>query len=116
MKTISENNTNDKRGLTDLQWCNELYDYLQNKPLPEDTGIKGQSGIKLNESQSFRVIWFLQEHLRILPDNIEQCDVCNELYDAHKSGLYIEEPYNASNHFCDGCADQVPEKYCREEQ
>jgi hypothetical protein len=113
---ISDNNPNDKRGLDDLQWVNELYAYLQNEELPEDAGFKDKtSGIKLDPEQAMRVIWFLQEHLRILPDHIEQCGVCSDLYDSHSDGEYLEEPYEGVHCFCGTCKYNIPDEYFNED-
>jgi hypothetical protein len=111
MGIISGNNHNDKRELTDLEWCNELYDYLQNKPLPEESGIPNTSGIKLSDTEAFRVIWFLQEHLRVLPDNIERCDVCGDLYDSNQEGTHLEEPFDGNHSFCSCCNSDIPDEY-----
>ncbi|RZM21769.1 MAG: hypothetical protein EOO88_31575 [Pedobacter sp.] len=105
---ISENNPNDKRGLSDLEWCNELYNYLQDKPLPEEAGIVNTSGINLSEEHAFKVIWFLQEHLRVIPDNIERCNNCGDLYDANNSGYYTEEGHEGMHNFCDACEYLAP--------
>ena len=108
---ISDNNTNDKRELCDLEWCEELYQYLQNKEIDKEAGIPNKSGIELSPEKAFKVILFLQEHLRVIPDNIERCQCCDDLYDTDCSGLHIEEPFQGMNFFCDSCMERVPENH-----
>lgn len=107
--SISDNNPNDKRELSDLEWVEELYAYLQNNELDKDAGIPNKSGIELSPEKAFKVIWFLQEHLRVIPDTIERCECCDELYDTNCSGLHIENPYQGMHFFCDSCMGRVPE-------
>lgn len=98
-KTISKNNHNDKRGLTDLDWIGEFYQFLQGNP-PKEVTLAKHGKIKLTPKKAFSVIWFLQEHLRVLPDTIEQCDNCEGLFDSEESGFYNEK---TGEHFCNGC-------------
>lgn len=46
---------------------------------------------QMDEDTAFSVIYYLQEVLEILPDNIEQCKVCKDLYDADDEGTCISE-------------------------
>jgi len=75
---------------------------------------------QLSEEVAFNVIWFLQEHMGVLPCNYERCSVCGSLYDTMEEGIYsgddeyemeayIEAGYNFSKddlkkHFCGSCA------------
>lgn len=111
---ISKNNNNDKRNLDDLAWIEELYNFLQGKELPDGFSVGKSSQPKLSEKKAYTIIWLLQEHLRVLPDHIERCDCCGDLYDSYQCGLYVEKPFKRMHHFCDGCADNVPEKYWRD--
>lgn len=105
---LSKSNNNDKRNLSDLEWVEELYLYLQNKELRPEAGVIGKSGIKLTEKKAFHIIWFLQEHLRVLPDHIERCNTCGSLFDSWESGLYWE---TKGKHYCDSCSYLVPINY-----
>ena len=86
------------------------------------TGYKQPDGVtgkmpKLNERMAFAVIWFLQEVLHCLPDNIAQCGKCLELYDSHSEGYYLDDQYKLNGntlpkkyygHYCsDKCAPDV---------
>jgi len=86
---ISKKNRNDKRNLSDLEWVDELYYFLQNTENPDGMRISRNSQPRLTERSAYTVIWFLQEHLRVLPDNIERCNTCGSLFDSWESGLSI---------------------------
>ncbi len=48
--------------------------------------------------------------MRVLPDNIEKCDNCKELFDSNSEGIYWE---TKGKHYCGGCCDLVPYNYDR---
>jgi hypothetical protein len=91
---------NDNKKVEDLEWIDEFYRFLQGN-VPD--GIRLQRGHKpkLSEKKAFAIIWYLQEHLPILPDTIERCDKCGELYDSYSSGYHSEKK---GKFFCDGCS------------
>ena len=72
----------------DIHQINELMDMLTGKELPEGMTMNHQP--RLNRHEAFSVIWFLQEHLRVLPDQFEQCGVCLEMFDAHAEGCVVD--------------------------
>lgn len=76
-----------------LEKVSELYEFLQGNA-PDTVTINHAKQPKLSQRQAFAVIWFLQEHMRILPSNIERCISCSTLYDTHTEGT--------DNH-CDFC-------------
>lgn len=96
---------NDKKDWSDLEWINEFYDFLQGE-IPKTILIKNP--VKLNPEEAYSIIWYLQEHFSLLPDHIEKCDNCNQLFDDHNSGYYSEEGNEIGHHFCDGCIDLSP--------
>jgi len=52
-----------------FEWIDEFYRFLQGEtPEGMQCGKGGQP--KLSEKKAFSIIWYLQEHMRILPDNI----------------------------------------------
>lgn len=67
-----------------------LYKYLMGEELPDGTHCRMP---KLSANKAFSVIWFLQEVMHCLPDNIEQCKVCKELYDTDSEGCYLDDQY-----------------------
>lgn len=91
-----------------------LYDYLRGVKLPDGVHCKMP---KLSANKAFGVIWFLQEIMHCLPDNIEQCKVCKELFDTDSSGYCLDDQYEVNGkalpkkywgHFCgDYCAPVV---------
>ena len=86
-----------------FEQINELYNFLANGELPG--GMIMPSRPKLGKNKAFNVIWFLQEHLKILPDKYEQCCRCKDIYDTWSEGEYIEK---SDRHYCDAC---IPNKY-----
>ena len=100
---------NDGRTDTDLEWIEEFYNFLQGK-IPESIYLMRGYKPKMTPKKAFEIIWYLQEHFPILPDNIERCNNCDGLYDSNCSGLYWE---TKGKHYCDGCEYLVPENYDR---
>jgi hypothetical protein len=93
----------------------EFYKFLKGEELPEGTHCKTP---KLSPDIAFTVIWFLQEHLHVLPDNVKQCDGCKELFDSHQEGVHLDDQYKnaktgktlAKKHWgswCDSCTPDI---------
>ena len=93
----------------------ELYKFLKGEELP--AGMQCKMPV-LSPDIAFTVIWFLQEHLHILPDNIEQCDNCKELFDTKSEGQYLDGQFKNANtgktlakkywgHWYDDCIPEV---------
>lgn len=72
----------------EIEQFEELMDMLTGKKLPE--GMIMQHRPQLSRREAFSVIWFLQEHLNILPTNIEQCKICEGLFDYHCGGFIVD--------------------------
>jgi hypothetical protein len=69
---------------------NELYDYLRGIKLPE--GLRPTEKMpKLSAKMAFSVIYILQEVTCCLPDYIEQCKGCLELYDSERGGCHLDD-------------------------
>lgn len=83
---------------TSIDAVKTLYDMLRGSSLPET--IAGKSPLNLTHKKAFFIIWFLQEHMGILPDHFEKCDNCKALYDSEKEGSYSEKTGKFS---CGGC-------------
>ena len=87
---------------SDIERVRTLFNFLQGI-MPD--GIRISDGPKLTEEQAWTVIWYLgNEHWQV-PDHIERCDVCGDLYDSHYEGDFLdygESPYS----FCDPCRSQ----------
>ena len=107
---FQDKNHEQKRGSwEDLEWLQEFFAFLQGDP-PEEISIGWGKQPKLSKKKAFAIIWYLQERMRVLPENIEMCDNCGELYDAHSEGLYWE---SKGKHYCGGCDSIVPQNYDR---
>ena len=76
----------DKPTLAQVQ---EFFDMMTGQSLPDGVTMANQP--MLSSKQAFSVIWFLQEYLRILPDNIEMCFNCGCLYDTNHDGQPIDD-------------------------
>ncbi|MFH1634880.1 MAG: hypothetical protein ABIG63_12865 [Chloroflexota bacterium] len=71
-----------------LEKVEELMDMLTDNCLPEGMRIKHQP--QLSRKQAFSIVWFLQEHMGVLPDNIEMCGICGNLFDADSGGFVVD--------------------------
>lgn len=88
-------------------WIDEFYTFLQGNEV-EGVSTSKHCTPKLNEKKAYMIIWYLQEHLRVLPSSIERCDTCGTLYDGDSEGIYWE---SKGKFFCGGCDYLVPENY-----
>ena len=98
-----------ERDWDDIEWIEEFYRFLQGE-LPEGIHIGRGHKVKLSEKKAFAIIWYLQEHFSILPDHIERCDTCGELFDDWNEGIYWE---TKGKNYCYDCQHLVPENYDR---
>jgi hypothetical protein len=55
---------------------------------------------RLSSRAAFSVIYFLQEHMNLLPDRFEVCGRCGVLFDSEQEGRYVEK---TGKNYCDGC-------------
>lgn len=97
-KQIKLLKNNDNRTDTDLEWVDEFYHFLQGIS-PENIN-DGKPMVKLPKQKAFNIIWYLQEHFPLLPDTIEQCSFCKDLYDSYSSGYHSEL---TGKFYCDSC-------------
>ncbi|KKN08142.1 hypothetical protein LCGC14_1059540 [marine sediment metagenome] len=109
----SEAETRSDNYISQLDKINILYEYLKGEGMP--TGVSCLMP-KLKPKKAFSVIWFLQEILHCLPDNIEQCDDCKDLYDTDSEGHILDDQYDLDGktlpkkywgHWCDNCVPCV---------
>ena len=97
-----------RTNLSELEKINELYRFLTGEKTPDGMLLSSHCKPKMTEKKAFAIIWFLQERMGILPDNIERCSCCGGLYDTGKDGIYWE---SKGKFFCGACEYQVPENY-----
>ena len=81
-----------------IEHIDGLYKFLQGE-CPKGVYVKHPP--RLSEQKAFSAIWFLQEHLRILPDNLERCCGCGDLFDINREGGFYRD-----RSYCDPCYDQ----------
>lgn len=77
-----------KEEIVTIEQIDELLEMLTGKELPE--GMVMCSQPQLSRKQAFSVVWFLQEHLLILPDHFEMCNVCEGLFDTRHDGFTVD--------------------------
>ncbi len=80
----------------------ELFRYLTDEKIPD--GIHVKSRPRLSPNKAWSLIWFLQEVTHCLPDHIERCDVCGELYDSWGEGYMLDDQYELNG-------KTLPKKY-----
>lgn len=90
-----------RKDQTDLKRAQDLFSFLTGN-VPDDITIKKSGVPKLTDDQAWNVIWYLGNQYWQVPDHIERCGVCGDLYNTHSEGEcldYGKAPY----HFCDTC-------------
>jgi hypothetical protein len=90
-----------------LDQVKELYEFLQGNN-PDSILMGKRNHPKMNYEKAYNVIWFLQEHLRVLPSSFEKCSICANLYDRASEGHYNDEKY-PGKFYCTWCDHLAPE-------
>jgi hypothetical protein len=80
-----------------IERVEELFSFLQGQAVE---GITCKPMPRLSGRAAFSVIYFLQEHMDLLPDHFERCVRCGALFDTESEGRYVEK---TGRHYCDGC-------------
>ena len=70
---------------------NEFYEFLQGKHMPECLTMKRQP--HLSGHMAFRIIYYLQEILEVLPDRFEHCKTCGCIFDSYNEGHELHCDY-----------------------
>ena len=70
---------------TTLGRTQEVFDFLQGT-VPEGYKIPSDDIPRLGPDQAWTVVWYLQNLYWKLPDHIERCSECGDLYDANCEG------------------------------
>lgn len=83
---------------TTIEQTNELYAFLQGT-CPKGIHMKPP---RLSQRSAFNIIWFLQEHMGILPANHEKCCSCGDLFNSSSEGGSYRD-----RHYCDDCLMRV---------
>ena len=58
---------------------------------------------RLSSRMAFKIIWYLQEVMGVIPDHYERCITCGCLYDSWSEGHYDER----NGHHCDNCDSRI---------
>ena len=69
----------------EIETVDALYDFLQGE-VPECLIMKRPP--HLSEQMAFRIIYYLQEVMHVIPDKYERCVTCGELYDSEAEGSF----------------------------
>lgn len=80
-------NNNDNKIKSDIEWVRDFYYNLKEKGL--------------SNKKAFSVIYYLQEHLPVFPDHIEQCSNCGDIYDTYSQGHHSE--MKGKFYCCESC-------------
>lgn len=94
---------NDNRTDSDLEKVQEFYKFLQGE-VPNGIVVNETTTLNLTPETAFTIIWYLQEHLSVFPDNIEKCSICGELYDSYSEGYHSEK---RDLFMCSSCDDGI---------
>jgi len=109
MDQINLLKNNAEKELSDVEWMQEFFDFLQGD-IPEWLHLSRGHIPKMSAKKAFSIIYYLQEHLSVFPDSIELCWNCGELFDTESEGLHWQAK---GRHYCGACEDQVPRNYDR---
>lgn len=90
MKYLKLLKNNNNRDWEDVEWVQELYEFLVGESIPDSITVGRGHQPKLTPSKANTIIWYLQEHLSVIPDHIEQCDTCKQWYNSWSQGHYSE--------------------------
>ncbi len=99
---------NQKRTDTDVEWVEEFYQFLQGV-VPKGIHYRRGCVPKLSKKKAFAIIYYLQEHFPLIPDHMEVCWWCGDIFDSGE-GLYWE---TKGRYYCGGCDYNVPQNYDR---
>jgi hypothetical protein len=95
-----------------LERTKELFDFLKGK-IPKGNHVARSHRPKLTSDQAWTVIWYLGNEYWQVPDYIERCEICGDLYHTWQEGDcldYGKAPYN----FCGNC--MAGEEYAAKEK
>jgi hypothetical protein len=92
---------NDKDSTIELENINEFYKFLQGE-IPKSIKMTKKSRPNLTKEQAFSVIWFLQEHMQVLPERFEYCNGCQRMFDTHDEGYSVYRGRLYGDECCNG--------------
>lgn len=89
--------------MSELERTEKLFAFLQGN-IPESYRIHRKGRPKLTADQAWTVIWYLGNEYWQVPDYIERCDVCGDLYSSHEGGDCLDYG-EGPRFFCDCCME-----------
>lgn len=72
-----------------LEQVEEFLLMLQGEEVPDGMNMPEQP--KLSRQAAWNVVWYLQEHLGVIPSQYEMCCVCDGLFDSYREGHIISD-------------------------
>lgn len=81
----------------EIESVNKFYEFLQGINYGSEFSYELECG-GISDEMAFSIIYYLQEVLEMLPDNIERCHVCGCLYDSDCGGATITKESEWFNH------------------
>lgn len=94
----------------DVEEVSKFFNWLQGKGT--ECSITSEYQPQLSPEEAFSVIYYLQEEMEILPDNIEMCRECGELFDSDAEGTCISE--ESKRIYLDESGEELTEKFPKE--
>lgn len=85
---------------SDLEEIEEFYKLLVEHEIPDGYRMPNLPP-RMTGEQAFSLIWFLQERLRCLPDNIKRCGCCDSLADEHSE--FVRYVKSKKEFLCESC-------------
>lgn len=78
-----------------LEQTEEFHRFLQGE-VPECMSVEDPP--RLSSEVAYSVIWYLQEHLGVIPSKYERCKDCGSIYDSWSEGASIY-----CDQYCENC-------------
>ena len=90
----------------ELELVQEFDEFLTGT-CPDSITIKEGYPFGLTPEQAFSIIWYLQEHWRIISDRYERCSECGNIYHTESEGHHNEATLKD---YCGWCYDPEYDK------
>ena len=84
-----------------LKQMHEFFQFLQGT-IPREIKLPKKHILHLTPDQAFLIIWYLQEHLPIIPENFEFCYGCKRIFDTNDEGYSVTRGRIYGNECCSG--------------
>jgi hypothetical protein len=78
----------------DVEDVEDFHKFLQGDYMPKNLHMKNPP--RMSKQRAFKIIYYLQEVLGVLPDDFEMCKTCGRIYDSANEG-------SLNDRHCDCC-------------